>query len=101
MPAESSCLFWRRAQVVEGVAAAQEALELLIPAGDYAGALDILADLHASGAPAAVSRLAAFASLPQQLAGAAEARCLRVSHTVPLQFGSLFQHLTLLLPKPQ
>ena len=59
-------------QVMEGMAAAQEALQLLIPAGDYAGALDILYDLSTSGAPMAVAALHAFRDLPQQLTQAAE-----------------------------
>ena len=60
-------------QVMEAVAAAQEALAMLVPAGDYAGALDVLADLQLSSAPAAVQRLAAFQDLPQQLASVAQA----------------------------
>ncbi len=59
-------------QVVEGIAAAQEALELLIPAGDFAGALDVLSDLTAAGTPMHVVGLHAFRDLPQQLAGAEE-----------------------------
>ena len=59
-------------QVMEGMAAAQEALQLLIPAGDYAGALDILYDLSSSGAPMAVAALHAFRDLPLQLTQAAE-----------------------------
>ncbi|BDA47885.1 probable vacuolar protein sorting-associated protein 54 [Coccomyxa sp. Obi] len=60
-------------KVVEGIAAAQEALELLIPAGDFAGALDVLSDLTAAGTPMHVVGLHAFRDLPQQLAGAEEA----------------------------
>lgn len=57
---------------MEGIAAAQEALELLIPAGDFAGALDVLSDLTAAGTPMHVVGLHAFRDLPQQLAGAEE-----------------------------
>ena len=32
-------------QVLEGITAAQEALDLLLPAGDFSGALDVLWDL--------------------------------------------------------
>jgi hypothetical protein len=62
-------------QVVEGIAVAQEALELLIPAGDFGGALDVLADLTAAGTPMHVAGLHAFRDLPQQL-GAAEEVCV-------------------------
>jgi SWI/SNF-related matrix-associated actin-dependent regulator 1 of chromatin subfamily A len=59
-------------QVVEGVAAAQEALALLIPAGDFAGALDVLCDLTAADTPMLVSGLQAFRQLPQRLDAAME-----------------------------
>jgi len=59
-------------QVVEEIAAAQEALELLIPAGDFGGALDVLADLTAAGRPMHVAGFHAFRHLPQQLAAAEE-----------------------------
>lgn len=58
------------AQLLEGVAAAQEALGLLVGAGDLTGALDVLADLRAAAMPAAAAGLAALRPLPQQLAAA-------------------------------
>lgn len=58
------------AQLLEGVAAAQEALGLLVGAGDLTGALDVLADLRGAAAPAAAAGLAALRPLPQQLAAA-------------------------------
>lgn len=61
-------------QVVEGIAAAQEALGLLIPAGDFAGALDILCDLNTAGTPTLVTGLHAFRQLPQQLDAAMEVK---------------------------
>ena len=66
-------------QVLEGITAAQEALELLLPAGDFAGALDVLGDLTAAGAPLHVAGLHAFRALPQQLA-ACEEVCLPLCH---------------------
>ena len=64
------------AQLLEGVAAAQEALGLLVGAGDLTGALDVLADLRAAATPAAAAGLAALRPLPQQLtaAGAVSSR---------------------------
>ena len=61
-------------QILEGITAAQEALELLLPAGDFAGALDVLGDLTAAGAPLHVAGLHAFRALPQQLAACEEVR---------------------------
>ena len=63
-----------RAQLLEGVAAAQEALGLLVGAGDLTGALDVLADLRAAATPAADAGLAALRPLPQQLAAAGAVR---------------------------
>jgi len=56
------------------VAAATEALGLLVGAGDLPGALDVLADLRAAAAPAASAGLAALRPLPQQLATAGAVR---------------------------
>ena len=63
-------------QVLEGITAAQEALELLLPAGDFTGALDVLCDLRTAGAPAHVAGLHAFKTLPQQLAACEEVHSL-------------------------
>lgn len=60
--------------MLEGITAAQEALELLLPAGDFAGALDILCDLTAAGTPKHVAGLQAFKALPKQLADCEEVR---------------------------
>lgn len=60
--------------MVEGIADAQGALGLLIPAGDFAGALDILWDLNSAGTPTLVTGLHAFRQLPQQLDAATEVR---------------------------
>ena len=59
-------------QVLEGITAAQEALELLLPAGDFAGALDVLWDLKAAGTPAHMAGLHAIQMLPQHLAACEE-----------------------------
>lgn len=59
-------------QVLEGFTAAQEALELLIPAGDFTGALDVLCDLKTACTPNYVASLHAFQTLPQQLAACEE-----------------------------
>ncbi len=59
-------------QVLEGITAAQEALDLLLPAGDFSGALDVLWDLKTAGTPAYVTGLHAFQMLPQQLAACEE-----------------------------
>ncbi len=56
------------------MAAAQEALGLLVGAGDLTGALDVLGDLRAAAAPAAAAGLAALRPLPQQLAAAGAVR---------------------------
>ncbi len=58
--------------MLEGITAAQEALELLLPAGDFAGALDVLWDLKAAGTPVHVAGLHAIQMLPQQLAACEE-----------------------------
>ena len=58
--------------MLEGITAAQEALELLLPAGDFSGALDVLWDLKTAGTPAYVAGLHAFQMLPQQLAACEE-----------------------------
>ena len=55
-------------QVLEGITAAQEALELLLPAGDFTGALDVLWGLKMAGTPAHVAGVHAFQMLPKQLA---------------------------------
>ncbi|KAK9833584.1 hypothetical protein WJX81_008635 [Elliptochloris bilobata] len=62
-----------KVKLLEGVAAAQEALGLLVGTGDLTGALDVLADLRAAAAPAATAGIAALRPLPQQLAAAGAA----------------------------
>lgn len=54
-------------QVVQDVATAQQAVELLLPQGDYVGALDVLDSLHAMLATQATAGLHAFRRLPAQL----------------------------------
>ena len=61
-------------QVVEEVATAQEAVELLLPQGDFAGALDVLDSLRATLSTHHTAGLHAFRHLPAQLADISEAR---------------------------
>jgi hypothetical protein len=68
---------------LEGITAAQEALDLLLPAGDFTGALDVLCDLRTAGIPAHVAGLHAFKTLPQQLAVCEEVHSLCYLPTFP------------------
>ena len=59
---------------MEEVASAQEAVELLLPQGDFAGALDVLNSLRATLSTHHTAGLNAFRHLPAQLADISEAR---------------------------
>ncbi|DBA81853.1 hypothetical protein WJX77_011322 [Trebouxia sp. C0004] len=60
-------------QVVDHVTQSQYALELLLPQGDYAGALDIMSDIQATLQREGLQHLHCFRQLPQQLLVAGEA----------------------------
>ena len=53
-----------RLERLDGVAAAQAALALLLPAADYGGALDVMEDLEAVLATEEVAGLHAFRCVP-------------------------------------
>lgn len=61
-------------QVVEEIASAQATIELLLPQGDFAAALDILDSMRASCLAHPITSLHAFRHLPMQLIDIAEAR---------------------------
>ncbi|KAA6426324.1 MAG: VPS54 isoform 2 [Trebouxia sp. A1-2] len=60
-------------QVIDHVTQSQYALELLLPQGDYAGALDIMSDIQATLLKEGLQHLHCFRQLPQQLLVAGEA----------------------------
>ena len=57
-----------RLQIVEQVAEAQEAVNLLLPQCDYVAALDVLDDLRSTSATHHIAGLQAFCHLPAQIA---------------------------------
>ena len=65
-------------QALEVVVAAQEAALLLVPQGDYLGALDVLAELQDALASGLLHGLTAFWQLPAQLAQFREVRAVGV-----------------------
>ena len=65
-------------QVVEEVASAQNTIELLLPQGDFADALDVLDSLRNSLSTQHTAGLHAFHHLPSQLADIAEVTWLAV-----------------------
>ena len=54
-------------QIVEEIASAQATIELLLPQGDFAGALDVLGSIQATCRAHSVAGLHAFQHLPSQL----------------------------------
>ncbi|KAL3152085.1 hypothetical protein ABBQ32_001192 [Trebouxia sp. C0010 RCD-2024] len=60
-------------QVMDHVAQSQYALQLLLPQGDYAAALDIITDIQATVEREGVQQLHCFRQLPHQLSEASEA----------------------------
>ncbi len=60
-------------KVVEEIATAQSTIELLLPQGDFAGALDVLDSMRATCEAHPVTGLHAFQYLPTQITDIAEA----------------------------
>lgn len=67
----------RWCKVVEDVANFQEALSLLLPQGDFAGALDVCDDLRATLASKELEGLHVARHLPQQLSKATKVCSMR------------------------
>lgn len=61
---------------MEEIAAAQSTIELLLPQGDFAGALDVLDSMRATCETHPVTGLHAFQHLSSQITDIAEARSL-------------------------
>lgn len=59
-------------QVAEEIASAQSTIELLLPQGDYAAALDVLDSMRATCLTHPVTSLHAFRHLPSQLIDTSE-----------------------------
>ena len=60
-------------KVVEEIASAQSTIELLLPQGDFAGALDVLDSMRATCEAHPVANLHAFQHLSSQITDIAEA----------------------------